>query len=134
MATTPSLPDEKPLDVLIVGAGLSGIGTACWLKKECPDKQFAILEARDAIGGTWDFFWYPGIRSDSDMHTLGYAFKPWSNPKAIADGASIRQYIEDTANEYGITQHIRFGYKVVAAAWSSQQACWTIEAEHRATG
>jgi cyclohexanone monooxygenase len=134
MATTPSLPDEKPLDVLIVGAGLSGIGTACWLKKECPDKQFAILEARDAIGGTWDFFRYPGIRSDSDMHTLGYAFKPWSNPKAIADGASIRQYIEDTANEYGITQHIRFGYKVVAAAWSSEQACWTIEAEHRATG
>ncbi|RIV25012.1 NAD(P)/FAD-dependent oxidoreductase [Fibrisoma montanum] len=134
MSAVPFPSDEKPLDVLIVGAGLSGIGTACWLQTECPDKQYAILEARDTIGGTWDLFRYPGIRSDSDMHTLGYVFKPWSKPKAIADGESIRQYIEETAREYGVTQHIHFGYKVVAAAWSSEQACWTLEAEHRATG
>ncbi|GAA4451004.1 NAD(P)/FAD-dependent oxidoreductase [Nibrella saemangeumensis] len=126
--------DDKPLDVLIVGAGLSGIGTAYWLQKKCPTKLYAILEARDTLGGTWDFFRYPGIRSDSDMHTLGYAFKPWRNPRAIADGPSIRQYIEETAHENGITQHIHFGYKVVSAAWSSQEACWQVEAEHRSTG
>ena len=134
MSVAPFPTDETPLDVLIVGAGLSGIGTACWLQTECPGKQYAILEARDTIGGTWDLFRYPGIRSDSDMHTLGYSFKPWSNAQAIADGSSIRQYIQETAREYGVTQYIRFGYKVVGATWSSEQACWTVEAEQRITG
>lgn len=123
-----------PLDVLIVGAGLSGIGTAYWLQNQCPTKQYAILEAREAIGGTWDLFRYPGIRSDSDMHTMGYAFKPWANPKSISDGASIRDYIRETARENGIDQHIRFGYKVVGASWSTAEACWTIETEQVATG
>ncbi|WP_266367027.1 flavin-containing monooxygenase [Tellurirhabdus rosea] len=121
------------LDVLIVGAGLSGIGTAYWLQKHCPDKRYAIFEGRDALGGTWDLFRYPGIRSDSDMYTLGYAFKPWANPQAIADGASIRQHIEETARENGIDQHIYFGHKVVGAAWSSGDACWTVEIRHGAT-
>jgi monooxygenase len=130
---TSSLPSNTTLDVLIVGAGLSGIGTAYWLQKQCPDKQYAILEAREAIGGTWDLFRYPGIRSDSDMHTMGYAFKPWSNPKSISDGASIRDYIRETARENGIDQHIRFGYKVVGASWSTPEACWTVEVEQVAT-
>ncbi len=133
MVTSDFPHEEIPVDVLIVGAGLSGIGTAYWLQKQCPGKRYAILEARDALGGTWDLFRYPGVRSDSDMHTLGYAFKPWRNPKAIADGESIRQYIAETAHENGITEHIRFGYKVTKAAWSSQEAYWTIEALHGAT-
>jgi monooxygenase len=122
-------PNEEPLDVLIVGAGLSGIGAAAMLQERCPNKRYAILEARAAIGGTWDLFRYPGIRSDSDMYTLGYGFKPWVDAKAIADGPTIRAYIHDTATSRGIDKQIRFGHKVVRASWSSLEALWTIEAE-----
>ena len=116
-------------DVLIVGAGLSGIGTACHLTMKCRGKSYAILEARGAIGGTWDLFRYPGIRSDSDMYTLGYSFEPWTDCKAIADGPSIRAYVEDTARDYGVTPHIRFGHEVERVSWSSQDALWSVEAE-----
>jgi cyclohexanone monooxygenase len=117
------------LDVLIVGAGLSGIGAAWHLQQRCPDKRYAILEARLAIGGTWDLFRYPGVRSDSDMYTLGYAFRPWTAGKAIADGPSIRNYIAETARANGIDRHIRFGNKVVQASWSSRDACWTVDVD-----
>ena len=113
-------------DVLIVGAGLSGIGAAVHLQQNCSNETYAILEGRDAIGGTWDLFRYPGIRSDSDMYTLGYRFKPWKSAKAIADGPSIRSYIRETATEHGINQHIRFGHKVTNAAWDSETARWTV--------
>lgn len=113
-------------DVLIVGAGLSGIGAAVHLQKDCPERSYAILEGRDAIGGTWDLFRYPGIRSDSDMYTLGYNFKPWEEAKAIADGPNIRRYIRAAATEHNIDQHIRFGHTVKAAAWNSEQALWTV--------
>ena len=116
-------------DVLIIGAGLSGIGAGVHLQKRCPDRTYAILEGRDSIGGTWDLFRYPGIRSDSDMYTLGYSFKPWEEAKAIADGPSILKYVKDTASEYGIDHKIRYGHQVKRAAWSSQDACWTVEAE-----
>ena len=122
------------LDVLIVGAGLSGIGAARHLQQRCPDQRYAILEARAAMGGTWDLFRYPGIRSDSDMYTLGYRFKPWTSPKAIADGPSILRYIRETADEAGITQHIRFGHTVRSAAWSSTESCWTVQVERTDTG
>ena len=124
-----STPAPEELDVLIVGAGLSGIGAARHLQDKCPGKSYAILEARDAIGGTWDLFRYPGIRSDSDMYTLGYAFKPWRSAKAIADGPDILDYIRETAEEAGIDRRIRFGHRVVRASWSSADARWTIEAE-----
>ena len=114
-------------DVLIIGAGLSGIGAAVHLQKNCPERSFAILEARGAIGGTWDLFRYPGIRSDSDMYTLGYAFKPWLASKSIAEGATIRAYIKDTAHEHGLLPHIRFGHKLLRASWDSGQARWTLE-------
>ena len=117
------------VDVLIVGAGLSGIGAAVHLQKESPGKSYAILESRAASGGTWDLFRYPGIRSDSDMYTMGYKFKPWENAKAIADGPSILAYIRDTAREHGIDRHIRYGHKVEGAAWSSKDARWTVEIE-----
>jgi monooxygenase len=117
-------------DVIIVGAGLSGIGAAYYLQTRCPNKTYAILEGRDAIGGTWDLFRYPGIRSDSDMHTLGYDFKPWREAKAIADGPSIWKYVNETADENGIREHIRFGHKVISAAWSSDDATWTVTAEN----
>lgn len=116
-------------DVLVVGAGLSGIGAGWHLQTLCPGKSYAILEARDAIGGTWDLFRYPGIRSDSDMYTLGYAFRPWTQPKAIADGPSILQYVRDTAHEAGIDKHIRFEHRVVKAGWSTQTSTWTVEVE-----
>ena len=118
------------MDVLIVGAGLSGVGAACRVRTQSPDRSFAVLEARDAIGGTWDVFRYPGVRSDSDMFTLGYPFRPWRSPKAIADGASILRYIRDTAAEYGVDREIRFGHRVVRASWSSTAARWTVDAEH----
>ena len=116
------------VDVLIVGAGLSGIGAGYHLQVDCPDKTYAILEARDCIGGTWDLFRYPGIRSDSDMYTLGYAFRPWAEAKAIADGPSILSYVRQTARDYGIDQNIRFHHRVVRAEWSTADARWTVEA------
>ena len=122
------------LDVLIVGAGLSGIGAAHHLQQRCPGKSYAILEAREEIGGTWDLFRYPGIRSDSDMHTLGYRFRPWTEAKSIADGPSILRYVRDTAREGGIDRHIRFNHRVVSAEWSSAEARWTVEAERTDTG
>jgi monooxygenase len=122
------------LDVLIVGAGLSGIGAAHHLQDRCPGKSYAILEAREDIGGTWDLFRYPGIRSDSDMHTLGYRFRPWTEAKSIADGASILRYVRATASEAGIDRQIRFRHRVVNAEWSSADARWTVEAERTDTG
>ncbi len=118
----------ETVDVLIVGAGLSGIGAAVYLQRRCPSKSYAILEARDAIGGTWDLFRFPGVRSDSDMHTLGYSFRPWTNAISIAQGSSIRRYIADTAREAGIEEHIRFGHRVATASWSGESAQWRIEA------
>jgi monooxygenase len=115
-------------NVLIVGAGLSGVGAAARLKMECPAKSFAILEGRAAMGGTWDLFRYPGIRSDSDMYTLGYRFRPWNDPKAIADGPAILKYIKETAEEFEIGKTIRYNHRVVNAFWSSEDACWTVEA------
>ncbi len=114
-------------DVLIVGAGLSGIGAAAHLKMDCPNKSFAILEGRAVSGGTWDLFRYPGIRSDSDMFTLGYRFRPWSDPQAIADGASILKYIRETATEFQLDEKIRYNHRVVKAEWSTDQATWKIE-------
>jgi monooxygenase len=116
-------------DVLIVGGGLSGIGAACSLQKNCPKKSYVILEGRASIGGTWDLFRYPGIRSDSDMFTLGYSFRPWVEGKAIADGHSILKYINDTAKDYGVDKNIRFHHLVKRASWSSKQALWSVEAE-----
>ncbi len=116
-------------DVLVVGAGISGIGAGYHLQTRCPDRTYAILEGRDDIGGTWDLFRYPGIRSDSDMFTLGYAFKPWTEAKAIADGPSIMRYLRETARENGIERHIRFGHRVVAASWLTADARWTVDVE-----
>jgi len=122
------------VDVLIVGAGLSGIGAAHHLQANCPGKSYAILEAREAIGGTWDLFRYPGIRSDSDMFTLGYSFRPWTAAKSIADGPSILDYVRDTASEGGIERHIRFQHRVARVEWSSADARWTVTAECTDTG
>ena len=120
-------------DVVIMGAGLSGIGAACHLKRHCPSKTFAILEARTSMGGTWDLFRYPGIRSDSDMYTLGYNFKPWTNPKSIADGPDILNYIKETASEYHIESSIQYETKVKEAHWDSSSNTWTIKCEHAKT-
>ena len=120
--------EAMEFDVVIVGAGLSGIGAAYHLQKRLPGKTYAILEAREAIGGTWDLFRYPGIRSDSDMYTLGYNFKPWPGAKAIADGPSIREYVNETARENGIDKHIRFRHRVTSLAWSNADARWTVVA------
>jgi monooxygenase len=117
------------VDVLIVGAGLSGISAAYYIQTYCPNKTYAVIEARAAMGGTWDLFRYPGVRSDSDMYTLGYTFYPWPNPKAIADGPSILAYIQDTAKTYGIDQRIRYQQRMVGAAWSSETARWTVDIE-----
>ncbi len=114
-------------DVLIVGAGLSGIGAAHHLQVHCPKKSFLIVEGRKALGGTWDLFRYPGIRSDSDMHTMGFSFRPWTDEKAIAEGATILNYLKDTAEEYGIDRHIRYNHRVVQVRWSSELARWTVE-------
>jgi cation diffusion facilitator CzcD-associated flavoprotein CzcO len=121
------------IDVMVIGAGISGIGAGHYLQAQCPWASYAIFEARDAIGGTWDLFRYPGIRSDSDMHTLGYAFRPWDGKKSIADGDAILQYIKDTAAAEGIDRKIRFGHRVLAAEWSTEQARWHVTAERTDT-
>lgn len=113
-------------DVVVVGAGLSGIGAACHLARDCPDRSYVVLEARDAIGGTWDLFRYPGIRSDSDMYTLGYSFRPWLDSRAIAPGAAILDYVRETASAFGVDRHIRFGHRVTQAEWDSGRARWTV--------
>ncbi|MBL8269530.1 flavin-containing monooxygenase [Steroidobacter sp.] len=120
---------SEHVDVLVVGAGLSGIGAGYHLQRDCPQKSYTILEGRDCSGGTWDLFRYPGIRSDSDMYTLGYSFRPWREAKAIADGPSILKYVRDAARDYGIDQKIRFNHRVKRASWSSSEALWTVEAE-----
>jgi len=122
---------SEHFDVVIVGAGLSGIGAARHLKSQCPGKTFAILEGRDTLGGTWDLFRYPGIRSDSDMYTLGYNFKPWTEPQVIADGSRIRNYIQETSRENGIDSHIRYDSKVVSADWNSETAAWTLTVQKK---
>jgi cation diffusion facilitator CzcD-associated flavoprotein CzcO len=124
---------HEELDVLVVGAGISGIGAAVHLQKRCPTHSYAILEMREHLGGTWDLFRYPGIRSDSDMYTLGYRFRPWDNPQAIADGPSILRYLEDTAREFGVDEKIRYGKKVERAEWSSEHGRWTIRVRDLST-
>ena len=131
---TESIPSSEHVDVLVVGAGISGIGAGYHLQHECPDKTYAILEAREAMGGTWDLFRYPGIRSDSDMYTLGFPFRPWDSDTSIADGTSIRQYLGDTAREFGIDQKIRFNHRAVRAAWSSEDDRWTVDVQRTDTG
>ncbi len=125
---------HEEYDVLIIGAGLSGIGMACHLQRALPEKRVAILERRNAIGGTWDLFRYPGVRSDSDMFTMGYDFRPWMSPKVLAKGSQIREYITETAREYDVEKHIQFGVKVVSADWSSEQQHWQVSALHEASG
>jgi len=122
------------VDVLVVGAGISGIGAGYHLQTLCPDRTYAILEGRADLGGTWDLFRYPGVRSDSDMHTLGYGFKPWTADKAIADGPSILSYLRETARQFGIDHHIRFDHLVSSASWSSEDARWTVTATRSDTG
>lgn len=121
-------------DIIIVGAGISGIGAAVHLTKACPGKTYMVLEGRSAMGGTWDLFRYPGIRSDSDMYTFGYSFKPWREGKAIADGQSILRYLHETAAEYGVDAHIRYRHAVTRASWSSEDSTWTVEATRGDTG
>ncbi|WP_347057108.1 NAD(P)/FAD-dependent oxidoreductase [Blastococcus sp. HT6-30] len=127
------MPTEH-VDVLVVGAGLSGIGAACHLEKDRPGTSYLVLESRAALGGTWDLFRYPGIRSDSDMFTLGYSFRPWDEAKSIADGPAIRRYIEETAREYGVTDNIRYHHRVLSAEWSTPNSRWTVTAERTDTG
>ncbi|MBV8851569.1 MAG: NAD(P)/FAD-dependent oxidoreductase, partial [Methylobacteriaceae bacterium] len=121
--------EQEHFDVLVVGAGLSGVAAGYHLQTKCPGKTYVILESRDAIGGTWDLFRYPGIRSDSDMYTLGFNFRPWRNAKAIADGPSILEYVRDTARENGIDKKVRFHHRVIRAEWSSRDARWTVEVQ-----
>jgi cation diffusion facilitator CzcD-associated flavoprotein CzcO len=125
---------QEEVDVLVVGAGLSGVGAACRLQLRCPGLTYAIVEARGALGGTWDLFRYPGVRSDSDMFTLGYTFRPWAGETSIADGASIRRYIQDTAREFGIERRIRYHHRVVSASWSTPDARWTVRAQRTDNG
>lgn len=118
------------VDVLLIGAGLSGVGAACQLSREHPRRSYAILERRDASGGTWDLFRYPGVRSDSDMYTLGYRFKPWRGEKALADGPSILAYVRETAEEYGVDRHVRYGMHATGASWDTASARWTVTGTH----
>ncbi len=134
MAATADHTKLEHLDVLVVGAGISGIDAGYHLQTTVPDKSYAILEARERIGGTWDLFRYPGIRSDSDMFTLGFPFRPWDSDKSIAEGGLIRGYLDDTVREYGIDRRIRLNHRVVGADWSSEQLQWTVEAERTDTG
>lgn len=122
-------PQAEMLDMIIVGAGISGIGMAVHMTRECPDKSFAILDRRENLGGTWDLFRYPGIRSDSDMHTLGFSFAPWKHEKSIADGPSILEYLDDISGKFGLREKMRFGQKVVSADWDSKTASWTVVTE-----
>src|ERR1700690_4482871 len=124
--------EEDHVDVLIIGAGLSGVGAAAHLEMKLPGRSFAILEGRERIGGTWDLFRYPGVRSDSDMYTLGYSFRPWREAKAIAGGPSILNDVQDPATEHGIARRIRFGHRVVRACWPTADAAWTVEVERGA--
>ncbi len=124
----------EQVDVLIIGAGISGIGAAYYLQREHPAKSYAILEARGATGGTWDLFRYPGIRSDSDLQTFGYEFRPWTAEKSIADAASILAYLRETAAAYGIERKIRLHHKVHSAAWSTKDARWLVDIERTDTG
>lgn len=121
--------ESEHFDVLVIGAGLSGIGAGCHLQRECAGKSYAILEARDRLGGTWDLFKYPGIRSDSDMHTLGFGFKPWARDESIAGGASILAYLEETARQFGVDRHIRYRERAGRACWSSENAVWTVDVD-----
>lgn len=134
MSTPSSNQQTHQVDVLVVGAGISGIGMACHLADDCPDQSLAILEKRQAIGGTWDLFRYPGIRSDSDMFSFGYKFRPWQEPKTLSDGASIRSYLADTAREYGVADKIHFGRTTHSASWSSETARWTVTATDAGAG
>jgi monooxygenase len=134
MSTTPTTTSVEHVDVLIVGAGISGIGAAYYLQTEQPDKTFAILEARGATGGTWDLFRYPGIRSDSDLHTFSFEFKPWEDDKAIAGAPAILAYLRETAAENAIDDKIRLHHKVLSAAWSTEDARWLVETERTDTG
>ena len=126
--------EENNFDVIVVGAGISGIGSAYRLQKECPDRSFVILEGRPNLGGTWDLFRYPGIRSDSDMHTLGFSFKPWKAAKSIADGPAILEYLEETVDEFEIREKIKFNHHVSAAEWSNEKDCWTLRVSNSETG
>jgi cation diffusion facilitator CzcD-associated flavoprotein CzcO len=121
-------------DVVVVGAGISGIGAAYFLQRDSPHRSFVVLEARDDIGGTWDLFRYPGVRSDSDMHTLGYSFKPWTHEKAIADAPAIMEYLRETVAEHDIARHVRFGTRVASAEWSSSTSMWTLRGIRVSTG
>ncbi|MCW2845949.1 MAG: dependent oxidoreductase, partial [Nocardioides sp.] len=121
------------VDVLIVGAGLSGIGAACRLRTQHPGRSVALLEGRSVSGGTWDLFRYPGVRSDSDMYTLGYQWRPWAGDRALADGPSILAYVRDVAEEYGVDRLIRYDHRVLGASWDSATALWTVDVEHAGT-
>ena len=134
MVQNASTAPSQHVDVLVVGAGISGIGAGYHLNTMCPSRTYAILEGRADIGGTWDLFRYPGVRSDSDMHTLGFRFKPWTEAKAIADGPDILRYLHNTMNEFDIARHIRFGHLVKTAQWSSETSQWTVHIERLGTG
>ncbi len=126
--------DDTYVDVLVLGAGVSGVGAACHLTRECPERSFAVLEMRDELGGTWDLFEYPGVRSDSDMFTFGYSFRPWTETQTLADGASIKQYVRETAEAYGVTDRIRYRRRVDRLSWSEETRTWTVEVQNLETG
>ncbi|SER39523.1 NAD(P)-binding protein, partial [Microlunatus flavus] len=123
----------EDVDVVVVGAGLSGVGAACHLRRECPEESVLVLEARERMGGTWDLFRYPGVRSDSDMFTLAYDFAPWRDERAIVQGADIQRYVEDTARAYGVDARTRFSHRVVRADWSSDDRRWHLSVDHAGT-